>query len=251
MFRAYMYKLLHSPIILISIIGVVALCCTNFLTYDFSYGDVVSHMNVFFNIGVYRKAMTIFAAFPFAANFADEWSSGITSSCIIRRGIFRYSAANLLFCIFSSIFTVFIGIMIFSVAYSFFVPIYVPNGNPYTFIFGQYLSSGQGMIFLMLRVLVFSVSCAMWTVMGMLLSALFPNKYVAICTPFVASYIIERITIQLPEDLNLWYLSLSLVTFKNDIIGFIYCISVFLIIMVLCGLCFIYLLKRRLQNGSF
>ncbi len=248
MLRAYIYKLLRSPLLYIGIIGVIALCCTNFLTYDFFRGDVVSHVRNFLDVGLYRKAMAVFGALPFAANFAEEWGNGITMQVVSRKGIFSYAAANLIFCGVCAIVTVFAGMMIFCGIYSLFVPVYEPNGNPYGFIFGQFLKSGHGEIFLMLRALIFSVSCAMWSISGMLISAIFPNKYVAICAPFVASYMVERITIGFPGNLNLWYLSLSFVSFKSDLLGFIYCVGIFAAISAVCGIAFVHLVRKRVRN---
>lgn len=248
MYRAYIYKLLRSPVFYIGIIGVIALCCTNFFSYGFYSRSVVYQINLFLNVGVYRKAMTIFAALPFAANFAEEWLNGVSVSCAARTGIRKYTAANIVFCAISALITVFAGMMIFSGVYSIFVPIYKSDGNPYSYIFGQFLRNGHAEIFLALRILVFSVSCAMWAVIGMFFSALFPNKYAAICAPFVASYVLERITIQFPDDLNLWYISLSLVYFDNDLLGFLYCTGIFAVIGAICGIVFAELVKRRIQN---
>lgn len=248
MFRAYIYKLLRSPLLYMGILGVMALCCTNFLTYGFFHGNVVYHVGMFLNMGVYRKAMAVFAALPFTANFVDEWTSGVAVHCIARKGIKKYAVANVLFCAAAAMLTVFLGMTLFSGLYSLFVPFYVYDGNPYGFIFGQFLSSGHGGIYLILRILVFSASCAMWAVMGMLLSAFLPNKYAAVCSPFVASYVIERITILFPADLNLWYLSLSFVTFKSDLIGFLYCVGIFAAISAVCGIAFVYLVRKRVQN---
>jgi hypothetical protein len=248
MIRAYGYKLLRSPLWLTGILGVAALCCTNFWNYGVFSGDVVKHINVFFNIGVYRKAMTVFAALPFAGNFAEEWTNGVTVSCTVRRGVRRYAAANFFCCFVSALVTVFFGMMLFAGLYALVVPVYKPDGNPYTFIFGKYLTRGQGWRFLILRIGVFSVSCAMWAVVGMLLSVLFPNRYVAIGAPLVASYLIERITLRFPDNLNLWYLSLSLITAKSDWLGFLYCTGIFLIITAVCGIAFVRLVRRRVQN---
>lgn len=248
MFKAYMYKLMHSPLLCVGIIGVMVLCCTNFLTYDFTRGTVVSHVQNFLDIGLYRKVMTVFGALPFTANFADEWTSGTTVNCIVRKGIKKYVTANILFCTATTMFTVFCGMMLFCIGYSFFVPVYIPNSNPYDFIFGQFLFNNQGDIYLTLRILIFSASCAMWSMTGMLLSALLTNKYVAICAPFVASYVVERITIQFPADFNLWYLSLSFVSFKSDLIGFLYCFGIFIAISAICGYVFFYLARKRVEN---
>ncbi len=248
MIRAYMYKLLRSPLFYIGIVGIMALCCTNFSTYGFFHGDVVSHVRNFLDVGQYRKAMAVFGALPFAANFAEEWENGVMLQIVSRKGVFSYAAANVIFCAVTAMVTVFAGMMIFSGIYSLFVPFYRQNENPYGLIFGQFLKNGHGEIFLTLKILIFSVSCAMWSVMGMLLSAIFPNKFVAICAPFVASYMIERLTIQFPDYLNLWYISLSCLEFESDLVGFIYCVGIFAAISAACGIAFVHLVRKRVQN---
>ena len=251
MFNAYTYKLLRSPMLYVGILGVFALCCTNFIRDDFNYRTVLYHMQNFLDIGMYRKVLAVFGALPFTANFAEEWITGITKQCIVRSGVKKYAAANLLLCWFSSMLTVFLGMTFFMGFYSLFVPISEPYVNPYNFLFGQFLHNGHGEIFLLLRTLVFSASCAMWAVMGMLLSVFMPNKFVAICTPLVASYVIERITMQLPGDLNFWYISLSFVyhdTFGSDLLGFLYCVGFFAVIAAVCGMIFYVFLKRKVQN---
>ena len=47
----------------------------------------------------------------------------------------------------------------------------------------------------------------MWAVSGAAVSAIIPNSFVAICTPYIFSYIIEKITMTLPDYLNLYYLT--------------------------------------------
>lgn len=248
MFKAYSYKLLRSPLLYIGILGVIGLCCTEFIYGDITYGSVVYHVQDFLDIGLYRRALAAFGALPFAANFADEWTSGVTNHCIVRKSVKKYVAANLLTCWLASVFTVSLGIALFSGIYSLFIPMNEPYDNPYTFIFGQFLHNGHGEIFLLLRILILSTSCAMYTVMGMLLSSLLPNKYVAMCAPVVVGYVIERISMQLPDCLNLWYVSLSFVSFDSDIIGFIYCAGIFTVISAVCGIIFYFLVRKRVQN---
>lgn len=248
MIRAYIYKSVRSPLLYIGILGVMAMCCTTFLTYDFFYGNVVNRVKLFLYGGIYRKAVAVFAALPFTANFADEWKSGVAVNCITRKGIKKYAASNVLFCVVTTTLTAFVGMMLFSLLYSLFIPMFIYDGNPDTFLFGQFLENGHGEIYLTLRIFVFSVSCSAWAMTGMLLSSLLPNKYVAICAPFVASYVVERITMQLPDYLNLWYVSLSAFSFDSDIVGFIYCVGVFTVISAACGIIFYSFVRKRVQN---
>ncbi len=249
MFSAYLYKLFRSPLTYFAIVGTVALCWTHVLLYHAPFsGDVVYHVQLFLDLDAYRKVVPVFGALPFTANFADEWKSGVTGYCITRSGVKKYSAANVLFCAVSSLVTVFGGMMLFVWMYSFFIPLYDEYENPYTNLFGQLLIGGHGMIFIMLRIFVFACSCSMWAVMGLLMSAFMPNKYVAIAAPFVASYIVERITLQFPPKLNLWYLSLCATEWSNDLIGFLYTVGIFAAISAACGVLFYMIVRKRVRN---
>lgn len=249
MTRAYLFKLFRSPLTYIAIIGTAALCFTHGVINRNFYDDtVVYHVDIFLNLDAYRKLLPVFGALPFAANFSDEWKSGVTLGCTLRRGVKKYAAANVLFCAATSLLTVFLGMMLYAGVYSLFIPLYGEYNNPASFLFGGLLTSGRGWLFMIFQIFIFACSCSMWAVMGLLLSALMPNKYVAIAAPFVASYIVERITIQFPPRLNLWYLSLGAMDAKSDLMGFLYIVGVFAEISAVCGVLFYIIVRKRVRN---
>ena len=261
MFRAYIYKLFRSPLTFIGVLGVTAICCTNFLLRDSLYyhADVVYNAGILLDFGVFRKVAAVFGAFGFTANFADEWTSGVTIGCVIKKGVRRYAVVNLLFCWFTALLTVFLGMMIFMGALSLFIPVYLPSGNHLGLtVFDVFLQNGQAWIYLTLRILVFSSSCALWAVMGMLLSVFLPNKFAAICAPFVISYVAEQLSYMLPTDLNVFFMSLSRVGFEGSpfprvsvetaLLGLLCCIGVFVLVSVVCGLVFYVFVRKRVQN---
>lgn len=254
MIRAYTYKLIRSPMLYIGIWGAFFLCFTGFFTGEFVFGNrtVLYYMHDFIDFGIYRKALIVFGALPFTVNFADEWTSGVAKECIIRSGVKKYAAANLLFCWLSSLLTVFLGMTFFMGFYSLFVPLSESYSYSYFLLFGQFLQNGHGEIFLLLKTLIFSFSCAMWATMGMLMSVFFPNKFIAICSPFVLSYVIERATTLLPADWNLDLQGISqsfvLTETFGDLGGFLYCVGVLTIISAVCGVIFYICSKRKVQN---
>lgn len=251
MFKAYTYKLISSPLLYIGIIGAAALCCTEYLSGDFGIGSVQYHVSVFLGLAKYRKAIVVFGALPFAANFADEWTNGVTKDCVVRTGAEKYAAINLLVCWFSAMLTVFGGMMLFMCFDSLFVPWSEVDSNPYNLIFEHFLNEGNGVMYLLLVTLVFSAGCAMWAVMGMLLSVFFPNKYVAVCSPFISSYVIERITMNFSNWFNLHDIALSYIPydyFGSDLLGLLYCVGLFAVVAAFCGGIFYIFFKKRLQN---
>lgn len=249
MFRAYIYKLLHSPVIYLCILGVTAICATRFIDRSISASDVLGEMDILLDIDAFRKTITIFGAVPFAANFSDEWTNACANNCIVRCGIKRYALSNVIVCAVSSFLTIFAGMMIFMGIYSAYVPFYIPDPNPAPPPYGVFIEKGYPIVYSMLRVLVFSLSCSMWSLSGLAISALFPNKYIAICTPFVASYVLERITMECPDVFNLWYLSLSNISIcGNPYITLFYSLFVFVSLSAALGNVFYYLLRKRVRN---
>lgn len=249
MTRAYLFKLFRSPLTYIAILGTAALCFTHgIINRNFYYDTVVYHVDVFLHLDAYRKLLPVFGALPFTANFADEWKSGVTINCALRRGVKKYAAANVLFCAVTSLLTVFLGMALYAIVYSFFIPLYGEYNNPAPSLLGGLLTSGRGWLYMLFQIFIFACSCSMWAVMGLLLSAVMPNKYVAIAAPFVASYIVERITLQFPNKLNLWLLSLGAINAKSDLAGLLHIVGVFAALSAVCGVLFYIIVRRRVRN---
>lgn len=248
MFMAYFYKVIRSPLFYIGIAGVVGICALRLLPSAFKGIDVLMEMEVLRSLDGYRKVFVILGALPFAANFSDEWNSMVTTNCVTRKGAGKYAVSNAIMCYVSALAVVFIGMMIFAGIYSMFYPFYFAGGGSGSSPYGIFTLSGFPILDLAATTFVFSASCAMWAVMGQMLTAFFPSKYIAICAPFVFSYAIERLTMNFPEDFNLWSLSLSY-TDWSALPAFIFANALFMGIAVICGIVFVKTVERKIQNG--
>ncbi len=249
MFRSYLYKVSHSVAFYLSVIGVLAMCCTRLFGQALTGADVVTEMDILLDIDAFRKVMAVFAAIPFVSNFSQEWLNGCTYSRVLRTSGDRYIMANISACFVTSFITVFIGMMLFAYIYTLQYPLYVPTPNGVLMPYGVLTESGYPFLYIAVKVFIFSASCAMWSISGLALSALFPDPFVAICSPFVASYLIERLSMQLPDTFNLWYLSLGRVSiYDNAVVSFIYAIVIFVTISAIFGAVFYNIVKGRLAN---
>ena len=249
-YRAQFYKLIRNPLFYVSIIATALLCATRLLPgkYGMRGADVYMEICLLLDLATVRKMIAILGAVPFAANFADEWTSRVTIGCISRCGTNRYAISNVVICFISSLATVFLGLMLYAVGLSFFLPVFKDDPNAMLLLEEKLLRGGVPWVYIMYRLFVFASSCAMWSVMGMMLTSFFPNKFVGICTPFVASYVIERISMQFPPQINLWYVSLSRVRWDNIWLQFLYSVGLFAAIAAVCGVVFVIMVKRRVQN---
>lgn len=249
MIKAYIYKILHSVLFYLSIAGVFLICSIRMLGGAFGGTDVLMEINILLDLDAFRKVIAVFAALPFAANFANEWKSNITNSCVIRSSVSKYIASNIIFCFITAFITVFIGMTIFMCVYTLKLPLYIYDPNPKIPPYGILIDQGLPALYLLVRIIIFSFSCAMWSISGLALAALFPDPFVSACTPFIASYLLERVSMQLPDVFNLWYLSLSRVTiYDYAVSSFLYTIAVFTLLAVLFGLIFAKIVKRRISN---
>lgn len=249
MFRAYFYKLIRSPLFYTAIIGVIGICSLRLIPSAFKGIDVMAEMRIIRGLDGYRKLFVIFGALPFAGNFSDEWNSMVMTGCITRKNAKKYSAANIVMCYVSAFAAIFIGMMIFAGIYSMFYPFYVKDGSasqPY----GIFSENGIPILDLTAVTFVFAISCAMWAVMGLMMTAFFPSKYIAVCAPFIFSYSIEHMTDNFPAafNLDLWSLSLSF-TDWSAVPAFLYANLIFGGISIICGIIFTMIVERRVQNG--
>ena len=251
MIRGYLYKLARSPLTYIGVLGVFAVCLANLrgllITPDTT---VMDRIDLFIDLDAFRKLTVIFAAVPFTANFADEWKNRVTAYCVTRKGVKKYAASNVLLCAVTSFLALFLGILLYMLVMSFFVDFDTPGkyvgdtGYPYCELY----TYGPRWLYPIIRVFIFSVSGSMWCVMGLMLSAFVPNKYVAVCSPVVASYVVERITMQLPVKFSLYSLSVSFPLIYNSVVTFIYTTMFFTVISAVCGFVFYFVLRKRVRN---
>ena len=249
MFRAYLFKILRSPLTYAGILGVSLVCLSHILTSpSANYGSVLYRMDFFFGLDQSRKALTFFAALPFVGNFAEEWTSGVSTLCAARCGVRKYIVANAVLCVVVSFVTVFIGMFLFSWIFSFFVTFYEPNYNIDHSGFGYLAANGMPWLYYAIQVATYAFSVAMWCMTGLLLSALLPNKFVAVCTPLITSYVIERFTLELPTAFNTWLMSINMFRNDNRAVQLLYPWGFFLAFSVVFGIVFYFIAEKRLSQ---
>ncbi len=248
MLNAYFYKLFRSPLFYIGIAGVIGICSLRLLPSAFKGSDVLMEMEIIRSLDGYRKIFVILGALPFAANFSDEWNCMVTTNCVTRKIAKKYSVANAAVCYISALATVFFGMMIFAGIYSLFYSFYSVGGGSESGPYGIFSLNGFPLFDLAATTFVFAASCAMWAVMGLMLTAFFPSKYIAVCAPFVFSYAIERVTMNFPDNFNLWSISLSH-TEMSALPAFLWTNAVFIAVSLICGIIFTKTVERKVQNG--
>ena len=203
--------------------------------------SVWDEFDILIGLESYRNMLVLIAALPFAANFTDEWNAKVTANCVTRKSAEDYACANVIMCFISAFMTVFVSYMIYALFRSASMPIYIDDFT--------YMSHGLTTDLLLLtgKVFVYASSCAAWAVMGLAASAFFPSKYIAVCSPFMFSYIFERLTKHFPDRFNLPGLAKSS-SDMEPLPEFLWANFIFMFIAAACGVIFIIKVKRRVEN---
>ncbi len=245
MLRSYFFKLIRSPLFYIGFLATLALSLYS-INGIHNGGNVFANLDMLISVENYRKIFVLFAALPFASNFADEWNSKTIVNCITRTDTDNYAVSNVVMCYLSAFSAVFAGIMIYVFVQSTRMPMYDTSSSvppPY----GILCENGAPMLALTLIVFVYALSCAMWAVMGLAASAFFPSKYIAVCAPFVFCYIIERFSNFLPGEFQLGPISKSWSGW-TPLPAFLKSVLIILTVSAVCGIIFTTKVKRRVEN---
>ncbi|MCH5204470.1 MAG: hypothetical protein J1F03_06960 [Oscillospiraceae bacterium] len=245
MYRAYFYKLFRSPLFYTAFIATVVLTFYD-LFFDAGNGNVYDTIKSLLSISSERKLFIVLSALAFSSNFADEWNSKIVAECVTRKKAGSYAKANVVICFFAAFITIFAGMMVYILIESTQMPLCNPNevSHPY----GELALQGAPFLPPVLVAFTFAISCAAWTISGLMLTAFFPSKYIAICTPLVLSYALGRVSKKLlPDELGLDSMSSS----SSDLPplqAFLLANSVFIFLALVFGIVFIIKVKRRVEN---
>ena len=245
MFRAYLYKLFRSPLFYTTFLGTAFLTLYD-LFFDYSSGSVYNNIKSLLSMNSERKLFIVLAALAFSSNFADEWNSKIVVQCVTRKKAGSYARVNVVICFFAAFISVFAGMMVYILIESTQFPLYNPQNvsSPYGIIAVQ----GAPLVPPLLVAFTFSISCAMWSVSGLMLTAFFPSKYIAICAPLVLSYVFGRVTKKLlPSELALDSMSSS-ESVLPPLQACLLANFVFILLALIFGLIFIIKVKRRVEN---
>lgn len=249
--RSYIFKLLHSPYLygtMTVILGFSLIMMNAQLggRQGLMGQDVHTDIELLLQSDGYRKHFVVLGAIPFAANFADEWSSKTIINCVTRKSAVVYSVSNVIACFFSTLMTVFVPLVIFAAIDSFRKEVYFEINGP-AVSYGGLQAMGLPFLSVVMVIFTYALSCAMWSVAGMTLSVFFPSKYIAIGSPFVLCYVFEELTYNAPMLLNFTALS-NARTYIPDGLTFLYTIFVFGGLSAVCGALFTMKVGKRVRN---
>lgn len=263
MIRSYLFKLVRSKGFCAGIILIVIICAEvpvhQYIETGFQFIDPVAAsietLTSSYDFGI---IIAVLGAVPFAANFADEWKSGVTKSIICRSGVKKYAVSNVLICSLSSFITITIGMMLFAAVLNVFaLPLELDEydighymGNPY----GIIMAAGHPYLFMLARVAVFAAANSVAVAAGMTLSSFFPDKYIAVCSPLIFMTLIQLTASKNAALFNFTFSYLMRAWFPrfgNPFLELLFSFSYFAVYIVILGAVFVKTVERRVQGENY
>ena len=228
-----------------SIIATVITCYISSREYIDDGTNSVYIIDLMIHLGMFKKVMVFFSTVPFVTVYCQDCNSGYIKSLIVRSGERNYAWSNVIACTLSGFTAVFAGIIAYFGIVSFFCPTQAyETAGVYSNI-----ALNLPIIYVLLLVGVFSLYATMWTIVGLALSSVLPDNYVALGSPLIFGYLLEEITLGLPPYLNFYNLSHSFAVFDNSaFFNCFYTTGVFILIIAISGCAFSHFVKRRSRN---
>ena len=232
-------QLLASPALYICILGVFVLCLFSsretISDITMSHMDLAYVLDMLMDLSTFQRLLILLAALPSAASFCNDWSCQYIRPVVVRSGVKRYAFAKVLACFLSSLLVILAGMALFFFMMGFYLPVAHPNPiNAPVPPYGVFLESPVPVLYL------FCI-CS--------LSARLPNKFVAVCTPLIAGYLLTELSLLLPPALNLFFLSRGWLSIgQGAAVSYLYTAGIFLALIAAAGFLFYWTVKRRVQN---
>ena len=247
-------QILSSPILYLCIVMVAVLCAASVKETVFDVTipriDLAYVMDLLMDLSLFQQLVILLAAIPTAAGFCNDWCCQFIRPVVTRSGIHRYALSKLLICALTSFLVVMIGMTLFFSVMSLYLP--AAHDNPINAPvppYGSLLEGPAPFLYILCVASLFALSASLWAVVGLAVSARLPNKFVAVSTPLIASYLVQELTKSLPPQFNLYYLSRARnILGQGAAVSFLYSAFVFMALIGLAGYFFYVTVQRRVQN---
>lgn len=244
---------------LICIISVVAVSLLSFnidLLYIFtnpaeSNSSIVELIDYLFGIGVFKNLILIIISVPFVEVFCDDWNNKNIYSVLTRCNIKRYSRVKILSGAVGAMLVSFIGFILLAFLLAFFMPLATDQAvsnfateEPYGFLVKE-----CPFIYLIVRLLIFSLFLSLWVIVGLFFSTIIPNNFVSLAMPLISYYLIGNLCDYLPGFININHITnCTNILGGNVIITFVYSLLFFIVLILLFIKLFRVMVQRRINN---
>lgn len=239
----------------IAVVAVSLLCFNQDLLYIFTHTSenstsIIELIDYLLGIGIFRNLILIIISVPFVEVFCEDWNNKNIYSVITRCNIKKYSKVKILSSVVGAMSVNFIGFLLLTFLLSFFMPLSTNQtvnnfaSEPYGF-----LVNGYPIIYLIIRLLIFSLFSSVWVIIGVFFSTIIPNNFVSLAMPLISYYFIGNLCDYLPKFININYLTnCTNILGGNAIITFVYSLLFFIVLILVFIKLFNVMVQRRINN---
>jgi hypothetical protein len=250
-----LYRSLLSMRFLNSVILVIFICILASIDNFQKQSDAVYIYDIMVELSPFRNIILIIAAIPFVTSFCSDWNNQYIKPFVIRTGVNNYSWSKVFVSAITSFLVAFLGLMAFVLIMGFKYSLYDQDisGNymqskPYGF-----LLSNLPIIYLAARIFCYSAYTVFWCILGLCISAIIPNRFVASTAPLISFYVVDTIIMDIPDNISLYfntrYLSKGDQIFHaGALVHILYVFLFFIGLSLLMGYLFKRIVKRRVRN---
>lgn len=261
---AYIRLILKKPAFYLCILGCALISFwgisgAGFFNHNSSFAayitftGIASEFGFMLDYSTYRKLILAIACVPFAPVFCTELKSGYTKSVILRSSVKSYIIVHTVLNFIVTFLVAFLGMTLCVGVLAIFFPL----ANEaivydYTDAFSCLLNTPDTALeFILCKAYMFSLSLGAWSVSGAVISAIYPDPFIAVCTPLVMSYVLEFISMEVKFLPNLYSLSVGYVyidALDKTIPALLYITFIFLLLGAIFAAVFYVLAKGRLRQ---
>lgn len=200
MLRQELLRIFASWRIYVCVAGITLICF--FVKWDSSMRGAIWGIEQITSLSNISYLMVIVAAFPTICCFCDDWLGHYTFPAVSRSGKNTYLHAKVLVSYIISFLITFIGIMIYEFAEFLWI-----NPNQEATVFNNQLYYDilqiSPMLFIMVRIILYSTVIALQSLMGLMISSILPNRFVAVMSPVVMFICFMEITDIFPKSFSI------------------------------------------------
>lgn len=255
MLRADTYRLFHSKrllFVLMLYVAAIFLCNYSDLYQFNEFLSVDTLIDSITESGWFREILYLISALPFTLCYCEDSTHNYMYHSFSRGTITTYAHSKVIITVVGTFFLSLIGFSISISLLALWFPIYDPNAFTQLNIsggYGQLTLSPYPYTFFIARVLLFSSGCALWSIITLFISSFKTDYFLTTIMPFISSYIIYRLSMNLPDLFNVDFCISGYGVIKNASLlnNFLYAMGYIWLLITLVSIFFIRRLERSMQ----
>lgn len=221
--------------------------------------DTLHFFDFLRNVGTFETMLIICCVIPYATSFCIDYNSSYIRLLKSRTGENNYIVSKVVSCGISGGLSIALGMLLFIGLVSLQYPLVDTAGGAYQSIlmrvsydgakaFESFLLSDLYILYFALQIYLIFIVGAFWSVVGLTVSTLIPNPFVALFSPYIL-YFLQSIFIKnFPTYLNTINIIQGNYNIGSDIFNFTYATIFIIVLVLLLGIMFGYFAKRRLRD---